>query len=565
MYKLISTLLLSFGMSIFLFAAEDCNDETCTETHPQTITCEDENCTDNHSQDETCTDDHTTTACKDKTCTDDHSKIEKEQPLISDEALANYNVTLDSLMPTTFSPTLQIPAKIEQRSQSQTAISMMLPGTIKNIASLRLGMLICAQEKPILMTIERDPIAPPELAFVTPFLRPNPIELQQWINNYYTAKLELANRTAELKRLENLQKQSPGIISKTQLIELNNQINAAKILVQSNENSLLAFGYSTKELNGDQVIENHLSAPQWIRALKNQKYWNNYAQDIYKMVDSEVQNDYWFVAALGELAARNFCTDKLFSAVKNNVEFRKNIVNALSLLLQSHPLVKVEQMAQYGWLYSTVHLQLPEVYNHYVLQSIDVKAGGYYNVGEKILILSDLSTVELVARPLGTERALFSQAAKEDFSMFATPLLKNAGPIIRDLKIDRFETDAQGEKVLLSAKNELINHKFFLLRDQMDYVLHLPTEKQFEKVFIVPLDAVTDLGSDKVILLKKGKQFVPAKVIVLYQDSTNAILSSKSQFHARDIYVKTGAFRLNLALQKLGGQQTFDVHAGCSH
>ncbi len=94
-------------------------------------------------------------------------------------------------------------------------------------------------------------------------------------------------------------------------------------------------------------------------------------------------------------------------------------------------------------------------------------------------------------------------------------------------------------------------------------MVRIPMET-FEGVFVLPADAVTDEGPDKVVFIQDGDSFKPAKVVIRYQDDEVVVLDSgQSELFPGDSVVVRGAFALGFALK--AGSGSIDPHAGHQH
>ena len=103
------------------------------------------------------------------------------------------------------------------------------------------------------------------------------------------------------------------------------------------------------------------------------------------------------------------------------------------------------------------------------------------------------------------------------------------------------------------------------VRDGLRYMLRIPIDSERMKdVFVVPAEAVTDDGPDKVVFIQDGDAFKPQKVVLLYIDEEHAVLGKRSELFEGDMVVQAGAFGLGLALNA-GGGGAIDEHAGHNH
>jgi hypothetical protein len=80
---------------------------------------------------------------------------------------------------------------------------------------------------------------------------------------------------------------------------------------------------------------------------------------------------------------------------------------------------------------------------------------------------------------------------------------------------------------------------------------------------VLPFDAVTRRGPDKVVFLSDGTHFRPQVVHVEYEDDEVVVIADDGSIFEGDPVVTHGAFALGLAVNT-GGDKV-DPHAGHAH
>jgi hypothetical protein len=172
--------------------------------------------------------------------------------------------------------------------------------------------------------------------------------------------------------------------------------------------------------------------------------------------------------------------------------------------------------------------------------------------------------------PLGHETPHVVRALERKTSFDATPLLAGAGPLLEGLLVDRFETrtalEERGSVAWAICENEEIAHgdaRSWRLRVGLRYVARIPMGDREER-FVLPVAAVGEDGSERVVYLEDGRSFRAQPVRVEFEDDEVVVVANDGSIFAGDRVALSGAFALGLALQSDSGGAV-DPHAGHGH
>lgn len=557
-----------------LSASPDCGDPACPSAP---VPAHDPACTEDHDHDAELAGE----AAHDPNCKEDHEKDEhtekKPDPSeISSEALKNYGVTFSQLTPVDYTPYTTIPAQVEKYPGSEYVFTMPLGGQIQKI-NIRPGEAI--QPGQSLVQIIRAPIPRPALQFTGNFLQPEVKLLRETASDFAKTSQTLRGSERELKRLEEVQQETDAgsLIPKKEIIELRNTVGEQRSITLGFRHSLIAFGYSDTDLilleRGQFIIP---KPANWIAALRINGYWDDTAQKIFDLLPADVRNHYWSIACIGELQAMGLLTDAVLKAVKESEPLRNGWTDAASLLIQGNGVEAITLWADEGWMNQTVKVSLPvkREESGWDVESITVKNGQQLAPGAEILTVVNHEKMVLTAQPLGSELRFINDALVNEMKLEAVPVIRGTGDIIRNLSLASFTAgmDNTDNTAVIPVQNSLLkphvlgsqSPRLWQLREGMKYLLRIPEGKTLKDVYVVPNGAVTDYGSDKIIIIKHGNHYETRKVVILRQDGELTILSATPELKAGETFAASGAFRLNLALQR-GGPTATDPHAGCSH
>jgi cobalt-zinc-cadmium efflux system membrane fusion protein len=199
--------------------------------------------------------------------------------------------------------------------------------------------------------------------------------------------------------------------------------------------------------------------------------------------------------------------------------------------------------------------------------------GQRVEAGTVLLRLHDARRMWLQLQPVGEEIPLVVRALEERESLRATPLVKGSGPVLEDIHVTRLlthdDTASRGGGAIAEVTNRVLDPdehgwvRSWALRIGLRYLVEVPIERLPGR-FVLPFEAVTSRGADRVVFLSDGSTFRPLPVHVEYEDDEVVVIADDGSLFDGDPVVVRGAFALGLALQQ-GPAAAADPHAGHSH
>lgn len=521
---------------------------------------------------ETCTHDHETEEGGD--CGHDHAEKEHQHtgacnhdhgaPVISHQALKNYKVTFEKLVLDSYVRRTPIQAVVTPVEGTEKVYCMIFSGMIRKVL-VTPGDLVSKGEG--MIQVLRDPIERPELVAVGNFVRPNVAELLEKVASFNALKAQVTAAQADWDRLVATQESNEfgDLIPRKEMIATQKQLSELKSEIQGVWQFLESFGFCEDEIS-QITTQTTLSThhKQWKRALQYNSYWSETADRIFAILPPQLQQDYWSIASLGELVAQGRLPQQVLTILQDSPKMAKDWQDIASLLLQGQDIETIAEWYSLGWLEQKVTILSQN--DQAVIADLKVREGQRLEVGTEMVVIQDLSKMQLAFRPIGSEYAWAQRAITQQTALTADPVIQGVGKGLTDLRLDKLFTRDGNVEARITVKNYFLNHKVAILQAGMKYWVYLPSDEVKEQVFVVNTAAVTDFGSDKIMMVKHGTSYEQRKVVVIFQDGGKTILSAKdSDLKEGETYAATGAYRLNLAVQVGQGTLNTDPHAGCSH
>lgn len=495
-----------------------------------------------------------------------------KQTPISDQALKNMNVKVKAAKKSDYTVFNPVPAVVQEAPLSMQPVFAPFGGRVKSI-QVTVGEFKKADE--VLITIYRDPIKRPELKMVEKILSPASEEFHTAIASLRKNLKDKEVLEREIKRLKAFEESDDGIsiVPKKDLIDLQYALEKAARTVESGRQKLELHGLKKKEIA--ELEEGHIEIDLyriWKNSLIANNIWNKEADTILNLLKGDVKKNRWTIASIGELLAEDIISDELINWLKENPEIGNSFLEIGSLLQHGHTLDDLKALYKLGVFNQIIELKASANVNGWDVEKIHVTPGQKVTSGDPLLTLLDQSKMVLIAKPQASETVDLLKANKTGLPIAATPLIKDSGPELTDLKISQIRgLDSEKEEVRIFTSNSVQNinkiedrsFRIWSLRTGQKYILKVPVD-ELKDIFIVPLDGIITHGPDKVVFVYENKGFERRKVTILHQDSSYAVLGSKSQINIGDKVVISGAYALQLALIA-GTPEAMDPHAGHTH
>lgn len=312
----------------------------------------------------------------------------------------------------------------------------------------------------------------------------------------------------------------------------------------------------------------------WKKVLENNGYWSAEAEVLYSNLPSKINKLPISVAIIGEIFANGYLSNELIEWVKADVNSKDYFFEISSLILEGKSLDLIKNLAASGALKSTVEVLVPPIAEDFDVYEIFVKVGDHVIEGENLLDLYNGRQIHLEVNAIGSEIVLLEEVFDKDFLIDAVPMAGNLGIKLNDLKIQNIKNidGGYGAFAHIEIKNNPstihlnslgIEKRTWSIRPGAKYIVKIP-QKIFKDVFVVPIGAVVDDGVEKIVFIQNADSFKSMRVIELYRNAENVVLSQDSDIFPGDSIVMHGAFGLHLALK---GKQSgpADAHAGHNH
>ena len=510
---------------------------------------------------------------------DAHEAHGPAKPAISAETAKSLGISVAAAETKMYYKYQAIPAVIVENPASSQPIVAPIGGTIAEV-HVHAGSLIKSGETVI--TIIREAISRPTLILTEEIIKPASEQVHSSVGELRRALRGVEIFKTELERLKKFTQTGTvdgmPIIPKKNEIDLRYELSRAEQELENAHEKLRLHGFSDEQINsvekGAPLVA--LNQAIWKRALQRNGLWPETADAIFSVLSERAQSIAWNVAAIGELAGAGLATQELADWLKADVDRGTHFLEIAGLLQKGSTLSEIEALHKANGLEPIVKITAPTFKDigDWDIEAILVRPFDKVVAGAKLAELVNRKHMRIKTEPVGGETPGILKALQQGLELEAKPLVEGSGPTLTGLKISYVGSDehAQGIVAYIQAQNTPLylrdegdHGKFrtWQLRAGQRYTLRIPTDK-FENVYVVPSDAVTDDGPDKVVFIQDGDAYKIVKVVLLYQDHEVSVIDSKhSDIFPGDQVVQKGAFGLGLALK--AGSGNADPHAGHNH
>lgn len=505
---------------------------------------------------------------------------EEDRPTLSPKTLKNLGVEIAEIKAGTFFRKHDVPAVIAETPASDQPVYAPIGGRVQEIM-IGQGTVVEAGET--LVTLIRDPIPRPTLGLTQEVLNPAKEEIHQTVIELRKAREEIRINETELARIQKYTNKGkdgdlPILPTKT-LIDLRYQLTRARKTHELSRMLLTNHGFNNAQIDllmkGEAVPR--LDHEIWRRALSKNGLWPGQAQSLHGTLDPKISAKPWVVATIAELTAADLNSDELIQWLKQDTSAQARFLEIASMLQQGHSVADLKRLHKMNAFDPIVKVSVPDNRSvpDYDVHEIMVKRGAKVEAGAALLILSNPRKLYLKTESVGGEKTDVLRAVEKGLHCDATPLVKGSGPTLSDLHVC-FVTNARnasGTVGFIEVRNAMLaehkdedgrRHRTWKLRPGLKYTLRIPSQK-LKNVYVLPSDAVTEDGPNKVVFVQDGDSFRTVVVEIAYQDHEFAVIpiNKRTTLFPGDPVVVRGAFPLGLALK--GGTHEVDPHAGHSH
>ena len=498
-----------------------------------------------------------------------------EAPALSAQTLKNLQVTSGAVQLSEFVRCRNVLAVVVDPPLNTRQVYAPLGGIVTEVRAVPGTAVVIGAS---LLALTRDAIPRPELKLTAAILTPVSENLHESVSQLRTAVSHLRIAQKELARIAAFTQSGTvdglPILPRKAEIDVRYEVDRAEQEVANSRNEMERHGLSAAEVD---AVQSGKAAPDsqklWKRALERNGLWTALSEEILRTLPERQQDAPWSVAALGELAAAGLTSDELLLTLKDVAGAAKHFVEVAGLLLEGHTVAQVRLLAEVGALEPIITIKAPaDGPPDWDVAEVSVRPGQRVAAGATLAVLHDPRTMSLRLDPVGEDLAAVVRALEQRVAVSARALIAQSGPAMSALQIERMETrEAAGERgahALVACKNAPVESsredgkRSWRLRSGLRYVVSIPVEVLKDR-FVLPADAVTNDGPDRVVFVIDGDGFKRRSVHLEYEDDRQVVIANDGSLFSGDRVVLTGAFQLGLALQT--GKGASDSHAGHNH
>ncbi|MCA9323246.1 MAG: hypothetical protein KDB53_21090 [Planctomycetes bacterium] len=511
---------------------------------------------------------------------DDHGEAAGVAIGFSTQTLRNLGVTTGRTELTDFTKYRSIPAVIERTPFNEQPVFAPIGGRILDI---RVQPGIVVSSGATLITMVRDPIGRPKLTLTEGVIKPAREEIHEAVVELRRTRAELEILDTEMDRVNKFTGNVGGddlpILPRQTIIDLQyNVLRTQKALDQSRL-ELTKHGFTDEQIESiaeGNAIPN-LGQDNWMRALIANGLWTESARRLFDALPEQLQKERWTIATVGELAAAGLVRPELVSWLESLGDGLTNFLEIGSLLQQGYSVADLRILQGMNALDPIVQVKAPMSAGvlDWDIERLHVKPGARVAAGDQLLTLLNPREMYLRTNPVGAEKADILRSLAIGSTCEARPLVGDSGPELTDLTIDFITSDpgstgtsayarVMNEEITTKTRVDGARYRSWQLRSGLKYLIRIPM-KVFERVVVVPSDAIAEDGAKRVVFLPDGDTFRPIEVEIAYQDDRVAViaLNEATKIVPGDVIVTHGAYALGLALRS--NTTAVDPHAGHNH
>ncbi len=515
---------------------------------------------------------------------DDHHDDHADEAMHEDEAdpsldprtLANMGVRIEAVESGPFTRYHNVQAVLVDRPQNVQPVVAPLGGIVTDV-HVEVGGVVDAGAP--VVTLVRDPIARPKPELTSDILNPISEEVHHAVAKFRSGlgKLEIVDSNLARIRKSRGGTETGGVpVLRKSEIDFENERARLLVEIDAARHELERHGLDKEEIH---AVSHHRPAPPnrhlWQHALERSGLWPETSNAIRAKLPKTDRELPWCVVALGELAAAGLVTPALAKALDDEPALAEHFAEASSLLLKGMPLPTLHELARRGALAPRIVVRAPNGVKRWDVDVVRVRPGQHLTAGGSIAELYDARTMWMRLEPVGAEVGMVVKALEGGARMVATPLVRDAGPVLKDVTLRRMDTrtseghhaghayaDVRNE-LLGTSREKAATSRSWTLRAGTRYLVQVPIE-ELKNCIVLPSGAVTRRGPDRIVFLQDGKTFRDQVVRVLYEDDKVVVVPNGGGVFAGDPVAVSGAFALQLALDQQGGGDAHHEH-GHSH
>ena len=493
---------------------------------------------------------------------DPHAEDEaaEDDGAIPVQTLKNLGVSLKPAATASYVRYRNVQAVVMDRPQNLRTVTAPLGGLVVAVA-VEPGAVVEAGAP--MATVARDVIPRPKPEMTAELLLPISEDVHAAAAQLRSALGQLAITEREITRLRSFDRGGEDgalpVIAKGKLIQLGYDRERTQQQIDIARRELRRHGVSDKQV---QEIEEGGHVPHttglWKRVLTENGFWTKRAQRLQGALPEQDRDAPWAIAIVGELAAAGLATDELATILEEVPAAGRRFSEVAGLLLQGTPPATVRLLAEQGALEGRHDVRAPtDGPEDWDVATLHVRPGQRVEAGGKVADLHDARTVWLRIEPIGSEIAALQRALTKGRALHARSLVPGAGPDLEGVHLSRIVTKSDDAREVVGYAT-VVNRplakgregmRSWALRPGTRYMVRVPVAEYSDR-FVLPIDAVTDEGPNRVVFLQDGGSFRSVPVHVEHETDEVAVIANDGSLMPGDPVVVGGALALSLALRK---------------
>ncbi len=213
----------------------------------------------------------------------------------------------------------------------------------------------------------------------------------------------------------------------------------------------------------------------------------------------------------------------------------------------------------------------------FVISQLKVHMGEAVETGQTLCVLTDYSQLYLEGRAFEQDGDDIIRAANADRVVSAFPEQPSLGSPshLEHLEIEHIANEIERESRVLpfyvNLPNQIVresqrgNHKFVTWQFKPGQRMQVRVQvEQWEKVIVLPVDAIAQEGLDYFVFVENGDHFDRREVHILFRDQHDAVIANDGSLFLGETVALNSAHQLQIGIKNKSGGAV-DPHAGHTH
>lgn len=474
------------------------------------------------------------------------------------------------LQPGDYTVSRELRGVLRRAALSERPVAAPLAGVV-TAALVRPGDQVAAGQA--VARIRRDPFAMPGSGLAAELLAPAAEQIHERIHAYWREETELDLVEAELAVLAALTGEGNAdlpLVSVKELRRLRAEKERTVAAIARARRDLLRFGLGESDLlQLREGVHPHDIVRIWKRVLGINGLWPPEAEMLLEALPEKLGASSWVIRLLGEVAAEGLLRADVVAAFIDDAALRGHFVETTRLLRAGRSIEEIRWLGTLGALDPEFLLRAPAGGpEHWDVITVTALPGQRVGSGDEVLRLIDAREMWLHVEAAGAEQALLVEALRSGLVLHARPVVAEAGPDLPAVKVARLLTVSGTKSGVTRAVIPVTNtaiaspeggSRSWELREGMRYLVDVPA-RRFEDRFVLPAAAVTEVGGEQIVFVRKEGAFESRPVHVEHRDHARVVIARDGAITAGDEIVVRGAFELAVALEILSTEEEHHHH-----